>query len=93
MRAPMTRDRYKTRVAKFFNLIGIREKTLEQKARTFAKRGKNYTNWALNNILKFVYFQGERIDIKEISAATVRNYTRSIKLFVKRRTYLFSGRK
>jgi hypothetical protein len=29
MRAPMTRDRYKTRVAKFFDFIGLGEKTLE----------------------------------------------------------------
>jgi hypothetical protein len=82
MRAPMTRDRYHTRVAKFFDFIGMPGKTLEQKVRTFADRGKNDTNWALNNILKFVYFQRERIDKKEISAATVRNYTKSINYFV-----------
>jgi hypothetical protein len=81
MRAPMTRDRYKTRVAKFFNFIGIRGKTLQQKARTFANKGKNDTNWALSNILKFVYSQRERVDKKEISGATVRNYTKSIRLF------------
>jgi hypothetical protein len=81
MRAPMTRDRYKTRVAKFFNFIGIRGKTVEEKARTFASKGKNDTNWALSNILKFVYYQRERVDKKEISGATVRNYTKSIRLF------------
>ena len=41
------------------------------------KKGKKDTNWALNNILKFVYFQRERVDKKEISGATV-NYTKSI---------------
>ena len=81
MRAPMTRDRYQTRVAKFFNFIGIPGKTLEEKARTFVKKGKNDINWALGNILKFVYYQRERVDKKEISGATVRNYTKSIKLF------------
>jgi hypothetical protein len=45
MRAPMTRDRYKTRVAKFFDFIGVRGRTLEQRARTFAKKGKKDTNW------------------------------------------------
>jgi hypothetical protein len=49
MRAPMTRDRYKTRVPKFFNFVGIRGKTLQQKARTFANKGKNDRNWALSN--------------------------------------------
>jgi len=81
MRAPMTRDRYQTRVAKFFDFIGIRGKTLEQKARTFANKGKNDSTWALSNILKFIYFQRERVDKKEISGATVINYTKSIKLF------------
>jgi hypothetical protein len=33
--------------------------------------------------LKFVYFQRERVDKKEISGATVINYTKSIKLFCK----------
>ena len=70
MRSPSTKDRYQTRVAKFFNFIGIRGKTLEQKARTFAKKGKNDTNWALSNILKFIYFQKERAEIREISGAT-----------------------
>ena len=81
MRAPMTRDRYQTRVAKFFDFIGIRGKTLEQKARTFSKKAKNDTNWALSSILKFVYYQRERVDKKEISGATVRNYTKSIRLW------------
>ncbi len=81
MRAPITRDRYQTRVAKFFDFIGIRGKTLEEKARTFAKKGKSDTTWALSNTLKFIYFQRERVDKKEISGATVINYTKSIKLF------------
>jgi hypothetical protein len=73
MRAPMTRDRYQTRVAKFFDFIRIRGKTLEQKARNLAKKGKSNTTWALSNILKFIYFQRERVDKKEISGATLRN--------------------
>jgi hypothetical protein len=36
MKAPMTRDRYQIRVAKFFDFIGIPGTTLEEKARTFA---------------------------------------------------------
>jgi hypothetical protein len=75
MRSPSTKDRYQTRVAKFFDFIRVPGKTLEQKARIFAKKGKNDTNWAISNILKFIYFQKERVDKKEISGATVINYT------------------
>jgi hypothetical protein len=36
MKAPMTRDRYQTRVAKFFDFAGISGTTLEEKARNSA---------------------------------------------------------
>ena len=83
MKAPMTRNRYQTRLSKFLNYIGIKEDgtTLQDRAKTFAKRGKQDPIWALNNILKFVQFQKDRVDKKEISGATVRNYVKSIKLF------------
>jgi hypothetical protein len=31
MRAPLTRDRYQTKLVKFFDFIGISRKTLEQR--------------------------------------------------------------
>ena len=40
MRAPMTRDRYQTRVAKFFDFIGIRGKTLEPKSKNLRQERK-----------------------------------------------------
>jgi len=68
-------------MAKFLISLECQEKTLEQKARVFTNRGKIDTNWALAKILKFVYFQKERVAKKEITGATVQNYTKSIKLF------------
>ena len=55
--------------------------TLEGRARAFAKKGKEDSIWALNNILKFVQFQKDCVDKKEITGATLRNYVKSIKLF------------
>src|SRR5215475_8960264 len=84
MKAPMTRDRYQTRLAKFFDFIGLGGPTgtkLEDRARIFAKRGKEDSNWTFNSILKFVQFQNDRVIKKEITGATVRNYVKSIKLF------------
>ena len=83
MKAPMTKDRYKTRVAKFFDFIGLNKegRTVEEKARIFANRGKEDINWAFSNVLKFIHFQKGRVDRKEITGATVRNYAKSIKLF------------
>ena len=85
MKAPMTRDRYKTRLAKFLDFIGIEaeggSRSLEDKARIFAKKSKSDFNWAFANLLKFIQFQKDRVDKKEITGATVRNYVKSIKLF------------
>ena len=81
MKAPMTRNRYQTRLAKFLDFIGIAGTSLEDRARAFAERGKNDSNWAFNNIVKFVQFQNSRVNKKEITGATVRNYVKSIKLF------------
>ena len=66
-------------LSKFFSFIKIPGNTLEQKIRIFAKKGKKDTNWALSSVLKFIYFQRERVDKKEITGATVRNYTKSIR--------------
>ena len=83
MKAPMTRDRYKTRLAKFFDFIGLELglNELDYRARMFAQKGRDNSSWVLNNILKFVQYQKDRVDRKEITAATIRNYIKSIKLF------------
>jgi integrase len=47
----------------------------------FAKNGRENGNWMLNNIHKFVQYQKDRVDRKEITAATIRNYVKSINLF------------
>jgi hypothetical protein len=79
----MTKDRYETRVAKFFDFIGLDKEcqNIEDKARIFASRGEEDINWAFSNVLRFIHFQKGRVDKKEISGATVRNYAKSIKLF------------
>jgi hypothetical protein len=80
MKAPMTRDRYKTRLAKFLDFIGIETesetRSLEEKARAFAKKSKADFNWAFANILKFIQFQKHRVDKKEITAPTVSCFLR-----------------
>jgi hypothetical protein len=81
MKAPMTKDRYKIRVTKFFDSWSDNEgKTVEEKAIIFVNRGKDDINWAFNNV-KFIHFQKECVYKKEITGATVRNYAKSVKLF------------
>ena len=40
MKAPMTREKYRGRLAKFFDFIGLTEGTMEERAKTFTEKGK-----------------------------------------------------
>jgi hypothetical protein len=64
MKAPMTKNRYKTRVAKFFDFIGLDKEghTVEEKAKIFVNRGKADTEWAFSSILRFIHFHRERVE-------------------------------
>jgi hypothetical protein len=81
MKSPVTRVKYEKRLAKFLEYIGIDGITTEQKARIFAEYGSKDVNLVFSNILKFVQYQLERLNRKEIAAVTIRNYVKSIKLF------------
>jgi hypothetical protein len=58
MKAPMTRERYRGRLAKFFDFIGLTEGTTEERARTFTERGKKEPDWVFVTVLRFA--QAER---------------------------------
>jgi hypothetical protein len=81
MKSPMTRLKYEKRLAKFLEYSGFDGNTTEEKARIFAENGNKDVNWAFSNILKFVQHQLHRVNRKEITPATLRNYVKSIKLF------------
>jgi hypothetical protein len=68
MKAPMTREKYNIRLGKFLDFIGLEvengNRSLEDKARIFAKKSKYDSNWAFADILKFIQFQKDRVDKK-----------------------------
>jgi integrase len=81
MKSPVTRLKYQKRLSRFLECIGLTGTTTEEQARVFAQRGSKDVNWAFSSILKFIQYQLERVNSKEITAATLRNYVKSIKLF------------
>jgi hypothetical protein len=38
-------------------------------------------NWTSNHIIRFLQFQKERVENKEITAATLKNFIKSLKVF------------
>ena len=54
---------------------------MDKRCNSFAYRGRNDSNWAFSNILRFLHSQKERVEKKEITASTLRNYVKTIKMF------------
>ncbi len=82
MKSPATKEKYLMRLGKFLDFLNLQKGgTLEDKSRAFAEKGRIDNIWAFNNILKFIQLLKERVDRKEITAGTIRNYVKSIKLF------------
>lgn len=82
LKSPMTREKYQGRIEKFFDFLGLEGKTVEEKSISFVHKSKDEGNqWVFNNVLKFMVYQLERVNQKEIVGSTVQNYVKSIKLF------------
>jgi hypothetical protein len=85
IKSPATKEKYLMRLGRFLDFVNMLEvdkkNKLEDKARVFAKIGRGDSVWAFNNIIRFIQLQKDRFNRKEITAGTIRNYVKSIKLF------------
>jgi hypothetical protein len=74
MNSPVTRDRYTTRLDRFFSFIRIEGTNIEERCTVFVQNARNDDGWAFRNIINFLQVQKERVDRKEITGSTIRNY-------------------
>ena len=81
MKSPLTRYKYQGNLVRFLDFAGIHGASLEERATHFVDYGKEDTEWAFQNILRFIHFQKKRVEQKQITSATVRNYVKAIKLY------------
>ena len=63
----------------FFTAIGL-EGSWEEKTKTFVQRGKVDKDWAFDLIVRFMTHQKKRCGDKQITAGTLRNYYKPIKI-------------
>jgi hypothetical protein len=82
MNSPVTRDRYTTRLDRFFSFIGIEGVDIVASCAKFVQNAREDNNWAFRNIVSFLQVQKKRVERKEITGSTVRNYVNALKLFV-----------
>ncbi|ALI34771.1 hypothetical protein NMY3_00559 [Candidatus Nitrosocosmicus oleophilus] len=84
IRSEVTRKYYERRLRHFFNHINFdleNSKNMEVRCNNFSTKGKNDTNWAIAQVIIFLQFQKERVHNGEITASTLRNFIKAIKLF------------
>lgn len=81
IKSPLTRKKYEGRLAKFFNFIGMAGETLEGHCAAFEQKSRADPKWAASMIIEFLQSLKQRVENKEISGATVRNYVKPIRLF------------
>ena len=92
IKSSLTRKKYEGRLAKFFDFTGIAGETLEARCAAFEQKGRADPNWASIAIIRFLQSLKQRVECKEISGATIRNYVKAIKLFCEMKS-LFHGKR
>jgi integrase len=93
MKSPLTRYKYQGNLARFLDFAGIQGITLEDRAKKFASCGKKDSEWAFQNIIRFIHCQKKRVEQKEITSSTVRNYVKAIKLYCEMADVFISWKK
>jgi integrase len=80
LNSPSTKEKYVPRLEKFFDFIDL-SGTMQEKCSIFAKKAIDQPSWALSSVIKYVEMNKDRIERKEISAGTLLNNVKVIKLF------------
>jgi hypothetical protein len=82
IRSPYTKESYFRRLRKFFDSVGLCNGAMfEERCNAFVNKGRQDSNWAFNTILRFLQYQKERVERKEITRGTLLNHVKTIKMF------------
>jgi hypothetical protein len=80
IRSPITRQKYLQRLRYFLDFAGIENLSIEQRCNILGERAKKDVSWLTNKIIKYLQIHRQRVEAKEITASTLRNYVKPIKL-------------
>jgi len=82
IRTQITRDYYLRRLRSFFDFIELLPNAkIELRCNKFATLAIKDHNWTFSKIIGFLQFQKERVQREEITAATLYNFVKALKLF------------
>ena len=80
--SPVTREKYLQRLVYFLNYVGIDQKgeDVEERCNLLVFKAKSDIKWLTNNLIKYLHFHKNRVDNKEITGSTLRNYIKPLRL-------------
>jgi len=81
IRSPVTREKYLGRLTYFMSYVGITKGNIENRCNIFGEKCKTDPKWLANNIMRYLHFHRQRVEQRKISASTLSNYIKPIKLF------------
>jgi hypothetical protein len=61
MNSPVTRDRYTTRLDRFFS-FGVQGANIEERCKVFVQNARKDNGWAFRSIINFLQVQKDRVD-------------------------------
>jgi integrase len=80
LKSPESQRQYPGRFKVFLDYLCLKG-TIEEQAFQFAKNARNDPKWFQECFMKFIVYQKERVNRKEISEGTIGNYYKAVKLF------------
>jgi integrase len=81
IRSHQTRDTYFRRLRTFLDFSNIQGIEFKDKCNYFARIGQQNPSWAFKLIFEFLQHQKLRVERKEITSGTLKNYQKTIKSF------------
>lgn len=77
----MLLKKYTERLIRLLDFIGLRQGTTSERCKVFVNKATNDNKWVVNNIVRFLQTQKQRVESREITGATLNNYVKTLKLF------------
>src|SRR5680860_1329067 len=82
LKSPEVRRQYPKLLKIFLDTIKFElDKDIEERAYLLFQQSLSNKKWLENQIIRFVEYQKQRVERKEIAAGTLKNYVKVIKLF------------
>lgn len=81
LNSPATQTQYPKRFKVFLDHLRLPGATIEEQAQVFIRKAREDPYWAQENIILFLDFHKQRVQRREISAGTLKNYYSPIKAF------------